>query len=222
MSARPLPPAIICVGRNYADHASEMGGKPPERPVVFFKNPACITGASADIVLPAICSEGGPQVDYEGELAVVIGANARDVSVERALSFVAGYSVANDVSARWWQNHGAGGQFCRGKSFDTFCPLSEPVPASAVRDPQALIIHTRVNGETRQNASTSQMIFSVARLIADLSRGMTLLEGTVILTGSPAGVGHAMRPPSYLRAGDLVEIDIAGVGSLSNRVVDAA
>jgi 2-keto-4-pentenoate hydratase/2-oxohepta-3-ene-1,7-dioic acid hydratase in catechol pathway len=222
MNARPLPPAIICVGRNYADHASEMGGKPPERPVVFFKNPACITGASADIVLPAICSEGGPQVDYEGELAVVIGANARDVSVERALSFVAGYSVANDVSARWWQNHGAGGQFCRGKSFDTFCPLSEPVPASAVRDPQALIIHTRVNGETRQNASTSQMIFSVARLIADLSRGMTLLEGTVILTGSPAGVGHAMRPPSYLRAGDLVEIDIAGVGSLSNRVVDAA
>ena len=222
MNARPLLPAIICVGRNYADHASEMGGKPPERPVVFFKNPACITGASADIVLPAICSEGGPQVDYEGELAVVIGANARDVSVERALSFVAGYSVANDVSARWWQNHGAGGQFCRGKSFDTFCPLSEPVPASAVRDPQALIIHTRVNGETRQNSSTSQMIFSVARLIADLSRGMTLLEGTVILTGSPAGVGHAMRPPSYLRAGDLVEIDIAGVGSLSNRVVDAA
>jgi len=222
MNARPLTPAIICVGRNYADHASEMGGKPPERPVVFFKNPACITGASADIVLPAICSEGGPQVDYEGELAVVIGANARDVSVERALSFVAGYSVANDVSARWWQNHGAGGQFCRGKSFDTFCPLSEPVPASAVRDPQALIIHTRVNGETRQNSSTSQMIFSVARLIADLSRGMTLLEGTVILTGSPAGVGHAMRPPSYLRAGDLVEIDIAGVGSLSNRVVDAA
>ncbi len=217
---RPFPPAIIGIGRNYADHAAEMGGKAPTRPVVFFKNPASAVASGADIVIPAICAEGGPQVDYEGELAVILGRDARDVPEALALEFVIGYAVANDVSARWWQKEGAGGQFSRGKSFDTFCPLSAMVPATAVPDPQSLTIRTRINGELRQDASTSQMLFSVARLISDLSRGMTLLKGTVLLTGSPSGVGHARTPPTYLKDGDRVDIEIPGVGTLSNRVVE--
>ncbi len=215
-----VPPAIICIGRNYAEHAAEMGGNVPSNPVVFFKNPRAISESGKAIVIPAICKEGGPQVDYEGELAVIIGRDCRNVTEADALSFVSGYAVANDVSARWWQNQGAGGQFCRGKSFDTFCPLSAPIAAAAIPDPQALTITTRVNGETRQTAPTSQMIFPVARLISDLSRGMTLAGGTVLLTGSPAGVGHARKPPLYLKAGDLVEICIPGIGTLSNSVTE--
>ncbi len=219
--AHAIPPAIIAIGRNYADHAKEMGGALPTRPLVFFKNPASICNDGDAIVIPVICKEGGPQVDFEGELAVILGRECRDVAQGDALAMVHGYAVANDVSARWWQNEGAGGQFCRGKSFDTFCPMSAVTPARSVRDPQKLRIQTRVAGEVMQDASTEQMIFPVSALISELSRGMTLLAGTIILTGSPAGVGHARKPPRYLRDGDLVEIAIAGVGSLSNRVVEA-
>ncbi len=216
-----IPPAIIGIGRNYADHAKEMGGALPTRPLVFMKNPAAICGDGDEIVIPTVCKEGGAQVDFEGELAVVLDCDCRDVSREHALDVVRGYAVANDVSARWWQNEGSGGQFTRGKSFDTFCPLSSVAPAHMVGDPQALRIRTRVCGELMQDASTAQMIFSVAHLISDLSRGLTLLAGTVILTGSPSGVGHARKPPRYLRHGDLIEIEIDGVGKLSNRVVEA-
>ncbi len=215
-----MPPAILCIGRNYADHASEMGGQLPERPMVFMKNPASVTGPGDDIVIPAVCAQGGPQVDFEGELAVIIGRDCSDVPLTDALSVVGGYAVANDVSARWWQNHGSGGQFCRGKSFDTFCPMSAPVPAGAVGDPQSLRITTTLNGEPMQDSSTSKMIFPVATLISDLSRGMTLLAGTVILTGTPSGVGHARTPPRYLAAGDVVAVTIERVGSISNRVVE--
>ena len=218
---RAYPPAIIGIGRNYADHAKEMGGAVPTRPLVFMKNPACIIGDGETIVIPLICTEGGPQVDFEGELAVILDHDCRDVAEECALEMVRGYAVANDVSARWWQNEGAGGQFSRGKSFDTFCPMSALVRASQVADPQNLRIQTRVSGELMQDASTSQMIFPVRRLISDLSRGMTLLAGTIILTGSPSGVGHARKPPRYLRGGDCVEISIEGVGSLTNRVIEA-
>ncbi len=220
-----IPPAILCIGRNYAEHAAEMGGAAPTNPVVFFKNPAALSSSGAPIVIPSICREGGAQVDYEGELAVILGCDCREVPEERALAAVGGYAVANDVSARWWQNQGAGGQFCRGKSFDTFCPMTTPVSANAasgIMDPQALRIQTRVNGELRQDAPTSQMIFPVAKLIAELSRGMTLRAGTIILTGSPAGVGHARKPPVYLKHSDVVEITIAGVGTLTNPVVEAA
>ena len=218
--SRALPPAILCIGRNYADHASEMGGQLPERPMVFMKNPASAAGPSDDIVIPTVCAQGGPQVDFEGELAVIIGRDCSDVPLADALSVVGGYAVANDVSARWWQNHGSGGQFCRGKSFDTFCPMGAPVPAAAVGDPQSLRITTTLNGQVMQDSSTSKMIFPVATLISDLSRGMTLLAGTVILTGTPSGVGHARTPPRYLTDGDVVAVTIERVGSISNRVVE--
>lgn len=216
--SRTLPPAILCIGRNYADHASEMGGSLPERPMVFMKNPASVAGPADDIVIPAVCNQGGPQVDFEGELAVIIGRDCRDVPEGDALSVVGAYAAANDVSARWWQNHGSGGQFCRGKSFDTFCPIGAMVPASAVPDPQALRIVTRVNGIVMQDASTSLMIHPVARLVAELSRGTTLLAGTVLLTGTPSGVGFGRTPKVFLADGDVVEVEIAGVGRVRNPV----
>jgi len=212
------PPAILCIGRNYADHAAEMGAAPPAHPMVFMKNPASIAGPSDEIVIPRICLEPGPQVDWEGELAVEIGRAARDVPESEALSFVAGYRVANDVSARWWQKEGSGGQFCRGKSFDTFCPVSALRPAREVSSPQALTLRTTLNGEVVQEASTSLMLFPVARLVAELSRGTTLLPGTLILTGTPSGVGAARTPPRFLGEGDIVEVSIEGVGSIRNRV----
>jgi 2-keto-4-pentenoate hydratase/2-oxohepta-3-ene-1,7-dioic acid hydratase in catechol pathway len=215
------PPAIIAIGRNYADHAAEMGGKALGHPMVFMKNPASVIGDGEPIVLPAICRENGPQVDWEGELAVIIGRDCRDVPLADALAAVEGYACANDVSARWWQKEGSGGQFCRGKSFDTFCPLGPTVPAQAVGDPQRLAIRTRVNGQVMQESDTSLMLFPVATLVHELSRGMTLLRGTVILTGTPAGVGAARKPPVFLAAGDVVEVEIAKVGTLRNPVVEA-
>lgn len=212
------PPAILCIGRNYADHAAEMGGAPLIHPMVFMKNPASICGPEDDIVIPRIAREHGPQVDFEGELAVEIGVAARDVPELQAGEVIAGYRVANDVSARWWQKQGSGGQFCRGKSFDTFCPLSPLRPAREVTDPGSLLLRTRLNGELMQESSTSLMLFSVARLVADLSRGTTLLPGTLILTGTPSGVGAARTPPRFLKDGDVVEVEVTGVGLIRNRV----
>ncbi len=214
------PPAIWCVGRNYADHARELGNDAPERPMIFMKNPASVIGEEDPIVIPAVCRENGPEVDWEGELGVVIGPDARDVDPEDAMSFVSHFVVANDVTARWWQKQGGGGQFCRGKSFDTFCPVGRPVPASEVGDPDDLGIETRLNGKIVQSARTSNMIFPVSRLVADLSRGTTLLAGTLLLTGTPAGVGAGMNPPRFLRSGDVVEIEIERVGVLRNRVLE--
>lgn len=218
---RPPPPAILCIGRNYAEHAAEMRGDAPTRPVVFMKNPASVIGDGEAIALTDVCNEPREQVDFEGELAVIIGRDCRDAAEESALRYVSHYAVANDVSARWWQKEGAGGQFVRGKSFDTFCPLSAYVPAAAVGDPQSLDLVTKLNGEVMQQASTSAMIFPVRSLIAELSRGMTLLSGTVILTGTPAGVGAARTPPRFLRHGDTVTITIDRVGTLRNPVVAA-
>ncbi|MBM4114560.1 MAG: fumarylacetoacetate hydrolase family protein [Phycisphaerae bacterium] len=214
------PPAIIAIGKNYLDHANEMGGKLPEHLMVFTKNPASVVGDGDAIRIPAICRTNGPQVDWEGELAVVIGRDCKDVPVEFALEVVSGYAVANDISARWWQLKGSGGQFCRGKGFDTFCPMSVPVPASAVPDPQALRIETRVNGAVMQDAGTDAMVFGVARIISDLSQGTTIVAGTVILTGTPAGVGAGRTPPVFLKHGDVVEVSIPGVGSLRNPVIE--
>ena len=216
MTARP--PAILCIGKNYADHAAEMGGAAPERLVLFMKNPASACGDGDAIVIPAICDEHGPQVDYEGELAVIVGRDCRDVPEDRALAFVGGYAAANDVSARWWQREGGGGQFCRGKGFDTFCPIGPVAPAAQVPDPQALRVVTRLNGQVMQDAPTSLMIHPVARIVAELSRGTTLLAGTVILTGTPAGVGFGRSPKVFLKDGDVVEVEIAGVGRVRNPV----
>ena len=215
---RTPPPAILCIGKNYADHAAEMGGKAPERLVLFLKNPASACADGDAIVIPAICDEQGPQVDFEGELAVVVGRTCRDVAEADALSVVAGYAAANDVSARWWQREGGGGQFSRGKSFDTFCPIGPVAPAAKVPDPQRLRIVTRVNGEVMQDSNTSMMLHPVARIVSDLSRGMTLLEGTVILTGTPAGVGFGRTPKVFLKDGDVVEVTVEGVGSVRNPV----
>ncbi len=217
MSQRP--PAIICIGRNYSEHAKELGHEVAENPIVFFKNPATLCGPTDAIRLPGICDDPMPQVDFEGELAVLIGRDARDVPEEDALDHVGGYAVANDVSARWWQKHGSGGQYCRGKSFDTFCPISPFVPAESVADPQDLELRTWVNGSLMQSASTSTMLFPVATLISELSRGMTLLAGTYLLTGTPAGVGAGRDPKVFLQPGDLVRIEIEGVGRLENPVV---
>jgi 2-keto-4-pentenoate hydratase/2-oxohepta-3-ene-1,7-dioic acid hydratase in catechol pathway len=218
---RALPPAILAIGRNYAEHAAEMGSAAPERPLLFMKNPAAVIGDGEPIVIPPVCREPGPQVDFEGELAVVIDRDCRDVAPRDALAFVRGYACANDVSARWWQKDGSGGQFCRGKSFDTFCPLGPLVPAAEVPDPQSLALRTRVNGVLMQESNTALMLFPVATLVAELSRGTTLLAGTVILTGTPAGVGAARKPPVFLKHGDVVEVEIEGVGLLRNHVIEA-
>ena len=216
MTARP--PAIVAIGKNYADHAAEMGGAAPVQLVVFHKNPCAACGDGDAIVIPAICDEHGPQVDFEGELAFILGRDAKDVPEDRALSFVSGYAAANDVSARWWQREGGGGQFSRGKSFDTFCPIGPVAPAASVPDPQALRIVTRVNGNVMQDAPTSGMIRTVARIIAEVSRGTTLATGTVVLTGTPAGVGFGRKPPVFLKEGDVVEVEIPGVGRVRNPV----
>ena len=220
------PPAILCIGKNYADHAAELADpgtlKLPERPVLFLKNPASVIGNGAAIELPPVVhtDDRDPPigVDYEGELAVILGSDARDVPEAQAREVIAAVACANDVSQRWWQWHGSGGQWCRGKSFDTFCPLGDPTPIRGIADLQDLLLTTRLNGEVVQQASTSTMIFSVARLISDLSQGTTLLAGSVILTGTPAGVGAGRKPPRFLRDGDVVEVEISGVGCLSNPV----
>jgi len=218
---RTIPPAILCIGKNYSDHAAEMGGKAPDALVLFMKNPASVCGDGDSIVIPPICDEHGPQVDFEGELALIVGRDCRDVPEQDALSVLAGYAAANDVTARWWQREGGGGQFCRGKGFDTFCPIGAIVPVSAVRDPQSLRVVTRLNGTVMQDSSTSLMLHPVARIIAELSRGTTLLSGTVILTGTPAGVGFGRNPKVFMQAGDVVEVEIEGVGHVRNPVKHA-
>ena len=208
---------IFGIGQNYAKHAKEMGGAPPERPMIFSKNPMAASRSGDPIIIPRICQDK-EQVDYEGELAIVISRAARDVPRQRAIDFVLGYAAANDVSARWWQKQGSGGQFCRGKGFDTFCPLSDLAPAASVPNPNALRLTTRLNGQVMQDENTNDMIFDVPTLIHELSRGTTLLPGTVILTGTPSGVGTARTPPVYLKAGDVVEVQIEGVGTVKNTV----
>ncbi|MEM1424058.1 MAG: fumarylacetoacetate hydrolase family protein [Planctomycetota bacterium] len=218
----PLPIVqVVGIGRNYAEHADEQGVERPDRPLVFTKNPCSVVLDGEDIVLPGACADR-EQVDYEGELAVVIGRHCRDVSEDDALAVggpVLGYCIANDVSARWWQKRGAGGQFFRGKSFDSFCPLGPRVtPAHEVSDPQALTITTMLSGERVQHDSTAKMMFPVRTLIAELTRGTTLPAGTVILTGTPAGVGVAREPQRFLRAGDTVSVEISGLGTIENPV----
>jgi 2-keto-4-pentenoate hydratase/2-oxohepta-3-ene-1,7-dioic acid hydratase in catechol pathway len=213
------PPVILGIGKNYADHAAELGSALPQHPVVFFKNPASVIASGEAIQLPPVVRSEALGVDYEGELAVVLGCDARDVPENQAREVIAAVTCANDVSQRWWQWHAGGSQWNRGKSFDTFCPLGEPVPIDAIAELQNLELTTRLNGEVVQKANTGSMLFSVARLIAELSRGTTLLAGTVILTGTPEGVGAGRTPPRFLRDGDVVEVAIAGVGLLRNPVV---
>lgn len=217
----PVDPVnVFCIGLNYRQHAAESGSPLPEQPVVFMKPTTAVTAPGSPIVVPACCDHG-PEVDYEVELAVVIGATARNVPESEALRHVLGYTIANDVSARRWQRHN-GGQWVRGKSFDTFCPLGPVlVTPDELPDPQALRVRTVLNGQVVQDHNTSDMIFTVAQIIHFLSMDTTLLPGTVILTGTPQGVGFARKPPVWLMPGDTVSVEIDGIGALRNPVASA-
>ncbi len=216
----PLEPAAIFgIALNYRQHAEEAGFEKPKYPVLFFKNPASVNHPGDAIVIPECC-EDIPQVDWEAELAVVIGRAAKNVPVSEALQYVKGYAPTNDISARHWQKHAGAGQVARGKSFDTFCPLGpELITADEIPDPQSLKLQCRLNGEIMQDSNTSQMIFSVAEIIAYLSMDTTLLPGSVILSGTPGGVGFARTPPVFLKSGDIIEVAIEGMQTLSNPVV---
>jgi 2-keto-4-pentenoate hydratase/2-oxohepta-3-ene-1,7-dioic acid hydratase in catechol pathway len=207
------PSKIVCVGLNYRDHAEETGIQLPAAPLLFAKWPSSLIGPGEAIVLPAESA----QVDYEAELGVVIGSPARHVSEEDALEHVLGYICLNDVTARDLQF--ADGQWTRGKSPDTFCPVGPRlVPRDEIPDPQALAIRAVVNGETLQDSSTAEMIFSVAQIISYVSRTATLEPGDLIATGTPAGVGFARDPQVFLADGDEVTIEIEGLGALTNPV----
>lgn len=209
----PRPGKIICIGLNYRDHAVESGMAIPESPVIFSKFPTCAIGAGEPIMIP----NGSTQSDYEAELAVVIGRRAKNVRRSEALQCVFGYMNFNDVSARDFQF--ADGQWQRGKSCDTFAPMGPYIlTADEVPDPQDLTISLRLNRQTLQYSSTGQMIFGVADLIEFLSRHTTLVPGDVIATGTPPGVGFARKPPVFLKDGDAVEVEIQGLGTLSNPV----
>ncbi len=213
-----VPSAILAIGLNYHRHAEETGAKIPKYPVLFMKNPASVTNPGDPILLHPSCMEP-PEVDYEVELAVIIGKTAKDVSSAEALDYVLGYTVANDVSARRWLGRRGAGQLVRGKSFDTFCPLGpELVTADELADPQNLRLTCVLNGRVMQDANTSDMIFPVTELISFLSTGTTLLPGTVILTGTPSGVGYTRKPPVFLMPGDTVDMTVEKIGTLSNPV----
>ena len=215
----PVSPVnILCIGLNYRGHAEETGSELPEHPIIFMKPTTALLDPGEPIPLPKCCARG-PEVDYEAELAVVIGRMTRDAPVENALQHVFGYTAANDVSARRWQMHGGAGQWVRGKSFDGFCPLGPAlVTADEIPDPQNLAIAARLNGETLQDSNTADMIFPVAELISYLSEDTTLLPGTVILTGTPPGVGFTRKPAMFLGAGDSISIEIEKIGALTNPV----
>lgn len=214
----PLQPTqIIGIGLNYRKHAEETNMALPEHPVVFFKNNHAIQHPNDPIIIPSIALSP-PEVDYEVELAVVIGKTCKNVSETSALKYVLGYTVANDVSARRWQGKRSGNQWCRAKSFDTFCPLG-PLIVTDIHDPQNLSLSTVLNGKTMQSSNTRDMIFSVSQLISRLSEAMTLAKGTVILTGTPEGVGFTRDPAVYLHPGDTVVTLIEGIGALENNVI---
>jgi 2-keto-4-pentenoate hydratase/2-oxohepta-3-ene-1,7-dioic acid hydratase in catechol pathway len=212
----PDPEKVICIGLNYADHAAESGAAIPSEPVVFNKFPTSVRAHGDPIVLPAISRK----VDYEAELVVVIGVGGRNIAREKAFEHVAGYCCGHDVSARDWQLEKPGGQWLLGKTFDSFAPFGpELVTADEVSDPGVLDIALRLNGQTMQQSNTRQLIFSIDRLIAHISGVCTLKSGDVIFTGTPPGVGAARKPPVFLKAGDVVEIEIEKVGLLRNPVV---
>ncbi len=200
-----LPTKVVCVGRNYADHASEMGSDVPDRPILFLKPATAVIGPGGAVVYPA----DSKQVDHEAELAVVIGAVARNVPAEDVAQVILGYTIGNDVTARDIQR--ADGQWTRAKGFDTFCPIGPAIETEF--DPaEGMEITCRVNGEVRQSGSTADMVFGVAELIEFITRGMTLLPGDVVFTGTPSGVAP-------VHPGDRMEIEIEGIGMLGNTVV---
>ncbi len=212
------PNLILCIGLNYAKHAAEGGKPPPERPVWFVKLPGSVVPAGDPIRLPA--KQPSTKVDYEAELAIVLGQECRNATRANALDFVAGYTCANDVSARDWQRDFGGGQWNHAKSFDTFCPLGPVlVTKDEIPNPNALRIRSILNGTVMQDSNTSDMIFDVPAIIEFMSADKTLPAGTVISTGTPEGVGFARKPPVWLKPGDIIAVEIERIGTLSNPVV---
>jgi 2-keto-4-pentenoate hydratase/2-oxohepta-3-ene-1,7-dioic acid hydratase in catechol pathway len=207
------PPNVIAIGLNYRAHALESNMPIPERPVIFFKTTTAVCGPNDPILLPRMAPD---EVDYECELAIIIGKRAKHVSSAEAHDYVLGYTCSNDVSARDCQIR-LDAQWARGKSFDTFAPLGPWIETEL--DPDNVGIRTRLNGRTMQDSNTNDLIFDTRALVSYLSDAMTLLPGTVIMTGTPSGVGFARKPPVFLRDGDVVEIEIDGIGTLRNPVV---
>jgi acylpyruvate hydrolase len=212
----PRPGKIICIGLNYREHAAESNQPIPEYPTVFAKYNNTVVGPGAAIVLPTVTEK----VDYEAEFAVVIGRTARNVAAADAMSYVAGYTIFNDVSARDYQMRTS--QWTVGKTFDTFGPMGPAlVSADEITDPHALDISLSINGEVLQSSNTNELIFTINQLIEDLTSYMTLEPGDLISTGTPSGVGSARKPQRWLRAGDIVRVEVAGLGVLENPVVAA-
>ena len=213
-----VPTAILCIGLNYRFHAQEAGYTIPAHPVLFIKLLNALQNPGESIILPAVAPG---EVDYEAELAVILKKPAKNVSPGDALDYVLGYTCANDISARRWQKHGGGGQWCRAKTFDTFCPLGPCiVTPDEIANPNDLQIKTILNGKTMQDWTTSDMIWDVPALISFLSEGTTLLPGTIILTGTPQGVGYTRTPPVFLKDGDEITVEIQHIGALINPVQD--
>lgn len=209
----PDPDKIICLGLNYVSHAEEAGFKPPEVPILFAKFRNALLGPTGPICLPGVSE----QIDYEGELAVVIGRRCKDVPEENALGYAAGYMAFHDVSARDLQFRS--GQWLSGKTLDTFAPCGPALVVNEISDPQNLNISTRLNGQTLQHSNTHHMIFSVAMTISYISQLMTLEPGDIIATGTPEGVGFKRNPPIFLKEGDVVEVEVEKIGTLRNSVV---
>ncbi len=212
----PDPQKVICIGLNYRDHAAESGAPIPREPVLFSKFPTAVIGSEEPIVLPAVSKE----VDYEAELVLVVGKKGRNFSEAEAANYLAGYTVGHDVSARDWQLKKDGKQWMAGKTFDTFAPCGPVlVTRDEVSDPCRLDIQLRLNGQVMQNSNTRQMIFSPAFLLAYVAQVVTLMPGDLVFTGTPPGVGMARKPPVFLKAGDVVEVEIEQLGVLRNPVV---
>lgn len=208
------PPNIFAIGRNYRAHAEETGSQVPERPLIFQKATTALLAHEGQIVLPASAPD---EVDFEAELAVVIGRRAKDVPESAALEHVLGYTCANDVSARDCQRNDK--QWARAKGFDSFCPLGPWLVTADALDPHDLAVRSRLNGVPMQNSRTSAMLHTCRQLVSYVSHQFTLLPGTVLLTGTPEGVGFARKPPVFLRPGDVIEIEVEGIGTLRNTVV---
>jgi 2-keto-4-pentenoate hydratase/2-oxohepta-3-ene-1,7-dioic acid hydratase in catechol pathway len=214
----PLVPVnVLALGINYKKHGDETAMSYPDQPILFLKATTSIVGHEEPIILPVV----GPDcVDYEAELAVIIGRKAKNIKPDEAMDYIMGYTCANDVSARDWQFEKQKGQWARGKSFDTFCPLGQwIVTKDEITDPDNLSIRAILNDKVVQESRTAQMIFNIQEIVSNLSKSMTLLPGTVILTGTPEGVGFTRQPPLFLKAGDAISVEIEKIGTLTNKVI---
>jgi len=207
---------VLCIGMNYKDHCEEQGAPLPKEPLVFNKFPSCVVGPNSDLPKPEITD----QLDWEVELCIVMGSKAKEVTKEEAMNYVYGFTTAHDVSARDWQLKRNGGQWLLGKAMEAFAPIGPAVVSKdEIGDPNNLKLSCKVNGEIKQDSNTSQFVFNVSEVISWVTKFMTLLPGDIILTGTPPGVGAFMKPPQFLKVGDVVECAVEKIGKVTNKVV---